>query len=47
MEKKKAVFEQMKEASLNAADTETTTDYKDEAVATKEMFKKIKQDLVS
>lgn len=46
MEKKKSAFEQIKEASLNAADSETTN-YEAEMVVTKRLFQEVKKDLVS
>ncbi|OXU26447.1 hypothetical protein TSAR_012031 [Trichomalopsis sarcophagae] len=46
MEKKKSAFEQIKEASLNAADSETTN-YETEMVVTKRLFQEVKKDLAT
>lgn len=46
MEKKKAAFEEMKVASLNAAENEAATNYEAEMVVTKQLFQGVKKDLV-
>ncbi|XP_058805592.1 uncharacterized protein LOC131672408 isoform X2 [Phymastichus coffea] len=45
MEKKKAAFAEMKEASLLAAENEAQSNYEAEMVVTKKLFQKVKNDL--
>ncbi|KAL7305925.1 hypothetical protein TKK_0001401 [Trichogramma kaykai] len=47
LEKKKLAFEQIKEASLNAVDSETTSNYEAEMLTVKQIFQETKSDLIA